>query len=510
VNTKFWLRKKLLSTINGALAKPDPDNVSVVGPRGIGKTALLREVVRMYADGNGSVLTACYVDLRHRRPDLQHAVYGPIADALAQSLKALGDDNELSLLAEEINPEAEGPRLFAKLRRMAIDHFKPTGRAVLLVLDGCDEVLRSTVAPRDTWDGLCNLADEAGLRFITGSRRRLGELCRDDDAGSSDFYLRFQHLLELAPLGVDEWAEVFTAWGAEPAKGARDACHEWTGGYPALVAALGQRLALPGPLSPAQIATEGGGLVTRRDDVLAALWDDLGVEAQADLSLIAGSRVAPADLGPKRMQALERYGLVRQAGGSVSIVAQAVEMFAMEHGAAAGDLHRLFGTREVFASNVGRVLAFRAAQVAVTDQPTREYVRRILADVEHPSFCLNQFRGLAGRALDLIYALEAPGARYPAAWVEQWRAEDNGAWPGAGFPKNNRGKQCQLLRDIVDDRRSAPLAARVSRRTAALVDQVKSYGDLGQHLDDSVDGSVAIAACFAALEMCDSLARDLK
>ncbi len=73
-----------------------------------------------------------------------------------------------------------------------------------------------------------------------------------------------------------------------------------------------------------------------------------------------------------------------------------------------------------------------------------------------------------------------------------------------------RGKQCQLLRDIVDDRRSAPLATVVSRRTAALVDQVKSYGDLGQHLDDSVDGSVAIAACFAALEMCDSLARDLK
>ncbi len=509
MSTAFWPRPKALAAIHAALAKPDPDNVSVVGPRGIGKTAVLREVARTYAKGRGSVLTACYVDLRHRRPGFDHAVYGPIADALAQSLRGLGNDNELSLLADDINPEADGKRLFTKLRRMTIDEFKPTGKAVLLVLDGCDEVLKSTVAPGDTWDGLCNLADEAGVRFITGSRRRLGDLCRDDDKGSSDFHLRFQQLLELDALRVDEWAGVFAALGAVAAPGARDACHEWTGGYPSLVAALAGRLALPGPVSTGQVASEGGRLVSQRDDTLADLWDDLGVEAQADLRLIAGSTVRAVDLGAERKRALDRYGLVRQSGDAMRITSRAMEMFAMDQGSAVGDLHRLFGTRDAYVSNIGKVLTFRAAQVATKDPALREYLRRIFADIERPGDCLYQFRALANRALDMVLEKEAPGANFPAAWVGTWTKNGNTRWPGKGFPAGDRGRQCQLLWEIIDDSIGQCQAKHVSRRTVALVEQVKGYGDLGQHQDSSIDGGIAIAAAFAAVEMCDSLQRDL-
>ncbi|MDP2316694.1 MAG: ATP-binding protein [Pseudomonadota bacterium] len=509
MTSTFWGRKALLAQLDALLSKSDPDNVSVVGPRGMGKTSLLRELARRYAAGKGDFVSACYVDLKHRRLDLAHPVFGPVAEAMQRSLRALGPDNEFSLLADELDPAS--PNVFNMLRRITIDDLAAVRRPILLALDGCDAVLKSTVAPRAAWDGLCNLADEGGVRFVTGSRRRLGDLCRDDDASSSDFFLRFKQLIELRPIGTDEWGDVFAVWGVDAAKGARDECHGWTGGHPALVAALGETLQGLKPLSIAAVSSSGSALVSRAHDALVGIWKDVGVEGQADLAAIAKSTVHAASFNKKRLDALSGHGLVRQVGGELRCASRAVEMYALEHGTAATDLQRLFGNRELFASNIRQVLEFRSAQIAISDKDLREHLRRALADVEHPRFCLNQFRGLASRALDMLYMIEAPGWKFPAAWLAQWSKAPNSRWPGdKGFPTGDRGRQCQLLREIVDDSKSPRLATMVSRRTAALVDQIKSYGDLGQHLDDTVDGSVAVAACFAALEMCDSLTRDLR
>lgn len=508
MSSSFWGRKALLEQLEGLLDKSNPDNVSIVAPRGMGKTALLREVTRRYGSGRGDFAAACYVDLKHLRPDLANPVFGPMAEAVQQSLRSLGSANEFSILADDIDPQSVN--VFTMLRRITKDDLSSAGKPILIALDGCDAVLKTTAVPRNTWDGLCNLADEGGVRFIAGSRRRLGDLCRDDDASTSNFYLHFEQLLEVRNFSVDDWSDIFACWGMDVEKGVRDECHELTGGHPPLVSSLARVLRGRSSLSMGAVASTSGALLNQAQDALAGIWKDIGVHGRSDLSMVVKSNLPARSLSRSRLESLATRGLIRKSGEDLRCASTVVSMYVLEQDDIASDLQRLFGTQDSFRVNIRQVLEYRYEQLGLIDNDLRGYLQRAIGDVQHARFCLNQFRGLANRTLDLVFQLEAPGAKFPQSWLSQW-GQSNGRWPGsAGFPVGDRGRQCQLLWEIVDASRGPRLSQKISRRSVALIDQVKSYGDLGQHLDDSVDGDIAVAACFAAIEMCESVTRDLR
>lgn len=508
MSSSFWGRKTQLARLEGLLDKADPDNVSIVAPRGMGKTTLLREVARRYAPGRKIFVTACYVDLKHRRPDLPHPVFGPLAEAMQKALQSLGVANHFSILADDIEPAS--PHVYTMLRRIAVDNLADDGRAVLVVLDGCDEVLKTAIAHRDVWDGLRDLEQGRGIRFVTGSRRRLVELCRDDDASTSDFFELFKARIDLLGFGSNEWKEILGANSIEGVAGAETECHNWTAGHPALARSLIDTLNAPGRVSPADVNAGGAALVREPADAVIAIWQDIGPAGRADLAEMARAGLTATAASGKRLDVLRSHGLVRQEGTAVVCGSRAVEQYALANGAAATDIQRLFSTREAFRSNIHHVLDFRQGQLPIIDKDLRVYLQRLLGDVEHAALCLGGFRGLANRALDIVFEFECPGKQFPVRWVDAWRAVNNPRWPGRGFPSGERGRQCQLLCEIVDDSKCPRLARKVTRRSAALIDQIKSYGDLGQHLDDSVDGTIAVAACFAAIEMCESVTRDLR
>ena len=62
------------------------------------------------------------------------------------------------------------------------------GDRVLLVMDGFDDVVANPGITREIWDNLRAVAARKRLRFVTGSRRPLRELCRDEDARTADFW----------------------------------------------------------------------------------------------------------------------------------------------------------------------------------------------------------------------------------------------------------------------------------------------------------------------------------
>jgi hypothetical protein len=50
----------------------------------------------------------------------------------------------------------------------------------------------------------------------------------------------------------------------------------------------------------------------------------------------------------------------------------------------------------------------------------------------------------------------------------------------------------------------------VTKPTALLVDHLQSVGNFGQHQDDEVTASFAVATCNSAIALCESLAGDLR
>ena len=64
---------------------------------------------------------------------------------------------------------------------------------ILVVLDGFDHVLAGTGLTRNLWDQLRELARRPSLRLVTGSRRRLRELCRTEEVQSSNFWGIFKN-----------------------------------------------------------------------------------------------------------------------------------------------------------------------------------------------------------------------------------------------------------------------------------------------------------------------------
>lgn len=505
----FFGRKAQVERIESSLRKAAPDNISVVGPRGIGKTTLLREIARRNAKGIGTFAATCYVDLKHRRLDLPHPVFGPLAEAMKEALKQLGPSELLHLVAEDIDPSSD--RVYALLRRICKDDLGSANQGVLVLLDGCDEVLKTKVAAREVWDGLRDLAQVGGVRFVAASRRRLIELCSDNDAATSDFHGIFGLRVDLMPLAADELPDAIGAYqiGIAQGEGAVAECVNWTAGYPTLIGALLSPLHGVGGVTGDKVNSIGARLVADRHDAILEIWQDVGPQGQAELSVLAKSGIAQAQAGAGRLDDLRARGLVKsRSDGKLGCASRAIELFAVHHGGPATDLQRLFGQPSDFADNIRHVLELRRGQLKGLDAELERLLRRAIQDVERASDCLMPFRGLAARALRLVFAREAPGDRFPQAWLDHWRAHPNERWPRGGFPgPDDRGRRCQLLREITGD---SALATVVSRRTAFLVDQVKSYGDLGQHLDDSVDGTIGVAACFAALEMCASITQDLR
>jgi hypothetical protein len=172
-------------------------------------------------------------------------------------------------------------------------------------------------------------------------------------------------------------------------------------------------------------------------------------------------------------------------------------------------VRRLFGTSEQFEANVRGVLELRLAQVPDGDPELRSEVADLVEEVQHnPRKAARLARNVAERALDIIWQAELPDGRIPQAWIAEWKHSGERVSDDDRVPKR-RGPQCGLLRLMTGT--DSPVARFVTRPTALLVDHLKSVGDFGHHKDprDEATCGFAVEVGFAAIELLDSLRRDL-
>ena len=511
-------RAALVGRIEGHLLKPSPDHVSVVGPAHYGKSVLLRHLADKHREGSSKYLTTVHVDLRRDTPTSDDAFKRRLAREISAALQPLRQD-----LSELLAFEDEG---IHELLLLVLDDLAKSDARLLVVLDGFDYALAGAGLTRNLWDQLRSLAQKTSLRFVTGSRRPLRELCRTEESRTSDFWEIFYDTpIRVAALDDADWVpflEPRLADGCTLDEPARKEIVNWTGGVPLLVCALLRRLWEShggSRISKPQIDQAAEFLLQEQWGLLDELWADCDVALRSDLSELFDADIPLADMTAGRCRAVTNRGFGRELKTRMRGSCRLIQRYAGEKAPAVVDLTRLFGTARGFESNIRSLLELRLAQVdgPNVDRDLRESVSNAVRDIKpHPSSALTWIRRISGRALALIWEAELPPDKtLPADWIAEWQHAGIRNPPGdRGRLPRGAGAQCNVLRLITGTDRTPRQSRYVTKTTYLLVDHMQSVGDFGQHQEDNPEATVStgVAAAFvlAAISLVESLTADLQ
>lgn len=498
------------SLVDG-LSKPTPDHISVVGPRMYGKTVLLRHLADNLA--NPAYVAIVYWDLGHETPDSDADFKQRFARVLYEALKRAQVD-EAAYLAD--GSDDAGEQL-----RGAFEDLEDRGARVLVIMDGFDRILAKSNITRSLWDFMRSLGTLTSVRMVTASRLPLQDLCRTEDARTSDFWNIFNPILTQVTCLTTEDLEAFLS--ALQARGfviksdALETIEQHTGGIPVLTAALlnevfeqsrGQR-----EVSRAVVKNMSDYVGQHYDkSVLDGLLIDIPTNLQVILSDMAQkpNGLPKEVIGHADTRTLASRGFIHEASnGHLLVKPRILRMHVQKQNRGVSDIGRLFGEADQYDNSIGRVLELRLRQYQGADSRLTQRVERMLDDLLHyPEATLSNARGIRDVALDLIWDAEiGPGKRtIPGRWKVGSPIFND------PFPSASRGRQCALLREATGTQATQrPLTRHASKHTSILLDQISSAGDLENHRTDDEPHPYGflVAVCTAAVELCGSLTRDL-
>jgi len=494
------------------MARIAGNHISIVGPKHIGKTVLINGLAAQHGKAQGAFIGSVYWDLKHNTPADDHSFYSQLAHRTIPTLKLFNDG-----YAAELSGSAapfEQIRMVCEL--LAEEHI-----AILFCLDGFDDLLLGSSITRNLWDNLRALAELSSVRFVTGSRKRLRELCASSDSKTSDFWNLFQNPLSLRALSASD-IESFLIPFAERkiafSSNAVDEVLKWTGGIPALVAALfrtvWEETTEGTPINSARLTELGRALQTGEQDLIQELWDDCTEEQRAFLYGIATN----SNIGQKPEQRLTTplidRGILKTDGTSLTFASATVREFVTsDAGKQSNLLSTLFGTSELFNRNIKGLLQLRLAALPTIDEELREYIENAVDTIDKPKIPIRLLRAVMERCLKLIWKKELPDGTIPESWIAAWKMPDRDNRILREIPERilpgTFGKQLRIVDLMTDPRRDK--VTRIRRSTYVLLNGLHSVADFGQHLEgEDIPLLFGPSICLWALQLSEQLFEDLQ
>ncbi|MFM9869419.1 P-loop domain-containing protein [Achromobacter xylosoxidans] len=501
-------RTAILQKMMGALTKPTPDHLQVVGPRFAGKTVLLNELAtRLRQDLHYS--TVLVWDLGHQTPETDALFMQGLALELSTALKASHPEYAEHLKSTQDNSYQDIAEV--------LDALKDEGTTVLVIMDGFDKPLSNGQLTRNLWDQLRELALKPSLRLVTASRRTLRDLIRHPDAQTSDFW----NIFDPSPVRVgcfdesDLTAVLATLPDLQLAAGAQTELWNASNGFPVLM--LGTLNAIcdagiAGAVSPEAMNSACDRAFPTVRDQLDALWTDCPPSCH-DLMrrVLEETTVARAGIAATDAQTLAERGFVHSAANKLQRPSRLLEKYLAEQPNEGSALVRLFGTTDAYQKNFKGVLERRLGQIDGIDLTLKRYLERGTEDLpDHPDVFLSNVRGIVNQAFELIWRGEVPDKRIPSEWMTVWK--HNGErrvdeWETT-FPQGVH--RVRLLNLMTGTDKSVPCAKYVTKETYVLMNAVHGFGDFGQHQEGaSIDPGTAYSALHLCVELAATLTREL-
>lgn len=503
-------RTALLQIVLNALTKAAPDHLQVVGPRFAGKTVLLHGLAGQLQASGGHLYAAVFIwDLGHQTPATDHQFMERLAQELGAALKRTHPDcAELLASAKET--------AYQDISEV-LDLLSEEGKKVLAIMDGFEKPLSQPNLTRNLWDRLRELALKPSLRLVTASRHTLGDLLRNPDAETSEFW----NIFNQAPVRVacfdeaDMASAISKMVGIQMERGARTELLNATNGFPVLVLAVlnavYDRVGSGTVSAEAVCAACDDGFDSLRD-TLGALWKDCTFSSQDLLRRVLDEAgVSRAGIAAADANMLVERGFVHATGARLERPSRLMRRYLEEQPNEGNALVRLFGTADAYQRNLKGVFERRLASLTGLDATLKRYLEGGVRDLpEHPDVFMSHIRGIVDKAFDLIWRAEIPDKRIPSEWMAVWKRNDERGierWETT-FPQGIH--RVRLLNCMTGTDKSAPCAAHVTKATYVLMNAVHGFGDFGQHQEGApVDAGAAYAAFHLCVELAASLLREL-
>src|SRR5215813_1368806 len=198
----FFGRSRELATIFSRIDAGEPQSVSIVGERRIGKSSLLRAVHRRkhLLLRRSDEFVFAYLDLHEKvHGDTSH-FFAALIEEIAISLQ----DSQLS----KTTPSYENIRsLVARVDR--------AGGKLVLVLDEFEAITQNQNFTVEFFSFLRSLPNNYSVSFIVSTAREIQDLCHSKEVAGSPFFNIF-HKLNLGSFMAEEAAQLIT----EPSRAA--------------------------------------------------------------------------------------------------------------------------------------------------------------------------------------------------------------------------------------------------------------------------------------------------
>lgn len=504
-------RRALMERLKRHLLRESPLHVSLIGPTQIGKSVVLRALATTMRATPEKFEAVVYWNLSHGTPKNDEEFFGQLHDRL----KAESFSQDLKDWLDSSRPREALSDFF--------DDVKSQEKTFLLILDSLDFPLAKGTLSPNTLDWMRSLSDAGTAVFVTGSRATLQELCRSEETQTSPFWNIFNDPPEeIGPWEPGEWTEILAPLrdsGKTVHPAAETAIQEWTNGVPALTTLVLSRLFdLPQgtQIHAKNVNTLCESIAESEAQILKQLWSDCHPDWQGDLVDLASQNIPANAMPSESLKGLRKRGFVRKSGGEVVASCKFLSDFATRSGSPVEHVNRLFSGVDDYRKNISTVLAKRLAQIDGADSRLASYIQHALAGLaSDPETTVQGIRGIASRALTLVFASECPDNQIESSWVTSWQhdGQNLARQPDVSARRVPRSPNLQreLLLVMTGDRKSGRVTKFISKPTALLIDFLQSSGDFGQHIEDNeVSFEFAVTVCAAAIELCDHLARELR
>jgi hypothetical protein len=497
----------------GALTKPSPSHLSVIGPRYSGKSVFLKALSnRAQAPGSPYASTILW-DLHHQTPQSDKEFLADLSGRIRDQLQ-IADPKRFSTYTEYLESGD-----YADLKEV-VEALENERTHILILLDGLDRPLAADTLSRNLWDQLRELASKRSLRFVTASRRRLSDLIRSAATASSDFWGIFDpNPVQIGVMDDIDLKEAISRCDfGEIRPGVEQEIFNWSGLFPPLMFGLLNVIEVESRgriIHPDDVNRGAESALVALDDVLAQLWDECPEPAKdlyRDL-VVSGARPLNG-IGWDLRERLIACGFASRRGSNLHNGCRLLEKFIELRRVDQGSIARLFQSDEKYRSNIRSILELRLGHSLDLDRDLKRSLERSVWDIpESPSGALVNMRNIAEKIFASIWTAEfGEHKKIPSELFAYWDQATQGrvqAFLSLQIPGELR-PQCRLLQLLVGAEQNVSRRAKYfSRQTYHLINATVGYGHFGQHTEgENVGIGIAVCAILTALELANRVAEE--
>ncbi|HNU72992.1 MAG TPA: hypothetical protein PKL48_14920, partial [Thermodesulfobacteriota bacterium] len=296
------------------LTKPTPSNLSIIGPRYVGKTVIMHALAHRALRETSPYEFVLYWHLGHLPPqsdqDFIVQLCGKLRDSLAQSQ---ADTAEYRQHLSEHS--------FSNLSEVA-EYLDAEGRPILMLWDGFDKPLGQGRLTINLWDQMRTLFYGRKHKIVTALRKPLSQLIRSLD--NSPFW----NIFDMNPVRVGAFDEQDreTILGMLPKhsfqKGAKTELDNWTAGVPPLFLEVLNEIIIDipsGPVDNESVNRAANNALQNLTDVIGATWQDCPAGAKdLYIHLVERGDLIISEAGKQECGCLIEMGFARQVGNKLT------------------------------------------------------------------------------------------------------------------------------------------------------------------------------------------------